>query len=70
VLSAERNYYRQRIEQESAAAERASTPRAQHAHRELADRYASKLELIESVSAGTPYPAAAGSTEAKAASRG
>jgi hypothetical protein len=36
----------------------------------LADRYTSKLELIESISAGTPYPAAVGSTEAKAASRG
>jgi hypothetical protein len=67
VLSAERNYYRRRAEQESAAAERASTPQAQHAHRELAERYASKLELIESISAGTPYPAAAGSTEHKAA---
>jgi hypothetical protein len=70
VLSAERNYYRRRAEQESAAAECASTPQAQHAHRELADRYASKLELLESISAGTPYPPAAGPPKAKAVSRG
>jgi hypothetical protein len=69
VLSAERDYYRRRAEEEAAAAERASTPQARHAHRELADRYASKLELIESISAGTPYPAATGSAEHKVASR-
>jgi hypothetical protein len=64
VLSAERKYYRHRVEQESAAAERASTPQARQAHRELANRYASKLELLESISAGTPYPPAAGSNRA------
>jgi hypothetical protein len=67
VLSAERNYYRRRAEQEASAAERASSPQARQAHRELADRYASKLELIESISAGTPYPATARSSEHKAA---
>jgi hypothetical protein len=61
VLSGERNYYRQRIEQESAAAEHASSAQARQAHRQLAERYANKLELLESISAGTPYPAAAGS---------
>ena len=64
MLSAERKYYRQRIDQESAAAERASTPQARQAHRELANRYASKLELLESISAGTPYPPAADSNRA------
>jgi hypothetical protein len=67
VLSAERNYYRQRIEQESAAAETASSSQARRAHRELADRYSSKLELLESISSGTPYPATTHSTENQAA---
>ena len=56
MLSAERNYYRQRVKQESAAAQRASSPEASHAHRELAERYASKLELLESIAAGKHYP--------------
>ena len=47
--SAERNYYRQRVEQESAAAERASSAKARQAHRELANRYSEKLELLDSV---------------------
>jgi hypothetical protein len=67
VLSAERQYYRQRIDQESAAAERASSPEARQAHREMADRYSSKLELLESISSGTPYPATTHSTENQAA---
>ena len=67
MLSAERNYYRRRAEQEASAAERASTPQAQHAHRELAERYAAKLQLLESISAGTPYPPAVRSPEHKAA---
>jgi hypothetical protein len=56
VLSAERNYYRQRIKQESAAAELALSSEAKQAHRELANRYSQKLELLESIAAGTPYP--------------
>lgn len=67
MLSAERQYYRQRIDQESAAAERASSPEARQAHREMADRYSSKLELLESISSGTPYPATTHSTENQAA---
>ncbi len=65
MLSGERNYYRQRIDQESAAAERALSPQARLAHRELADRYSSRLELLESISSGTPYPATARSTETR-----
>jgi hypothetical protein len=67
VLSAERKYYRERIEQESAAAETASSAQARQAHRELAERYANKLELLDSISTGTPYPATAGSTGSRAA---
>ena len=50
MLSGERNYYRQRIDQELAAAERALSPQARLAHRELADRYSSRLELLEFIS--------------------
>ena len=57
MLSAERTYYRQRIAQESAAAETSSSEQARQAHRELAERYANKLELLDSISTGTPYPA-------------
>jgi hypothetical protein len=67
VLSAERNYYQQRIEQESAAAETASSAQARQAHRELAERYTNKLDLLDSISTGTPYPATAHSTENQAA---
>ena len=67
MLSAERKYYRQRIEQESAAANRASSAQACQAHRELAERYTSKLELLESISTGTPYPVAARATGGRAA---
>ena len=55
------------LDQESAAAERASSPEARQAHREMADRYSSKLELLESISSGTPYPATTHSTENQAA---
>ena len=54
MLNAERNYYLQRIKQESVAAARASSAQARQAHRELAERYADKLELLESISTGTP----------------
>jgi hypothetical protein len=67
VLSAERNYYLQRIKQESVAAERASSAQARQAHRELAERYANKLELLESISTGTPHPAVAEATGSRAA---
>jgi hypothetical protein len=67
VLSAERNYYLQRIKQESVAAERASSAQARQAHRELAERYANKLELLESISTGTPYPAVAEAAGSRAA---
>ena len=46
MLSAERNYYLQRIKQESVAAA-ASSAQARQAHRELAERYADKLEPLE-----------------------
>jgi hypothetical protein len=67
VLGAERNYYRQRAEQEAAAAERASSRQARQAHRELADRYASKLQVLDSISSGTPYPPAAAPPGSQAA---
>jgi hypothetical protein len=67
VLGAERNYYRQRAQQESAAAESASSPQARRAHRELADRYASKLQLLDSISSGTPFPPAVAPTGSQAA---
>lgn len=59
MLGTERSYYQQRLEQESAAAERAGSARARQAHRELAERYSHKLELLESIASGTPYPATA-----------
>ena len=67
MLSAERSYYQQRIEQEYAAAETASSAQAREAHRELAERYANKLERLDSISTGTPYPAATHSTKNQAA---
>jgi hypothetical protein len=58
VLGTERSYYQQRLEQESAAAERAGSAEARQAHRDLAERYSHKLELLDSIASGTPYPAA------------
>ena len=47
----DREYYRRRAEQESVAAEDATTASAREVHLDLAERYSAKLQLIDALSA-------------------
>ncbi len=55
MVNKDRDYYRWRFAQESAAAERASCDYARDVHLDLAARYSAKLRLIEALASDAPF---------------
>jgi len=53
MLSKDRDYYRRRVEQEMAAARSSACAFARSVHLDLAERYTTKLRLIEAVGLGS-----------------
>lgn len=55
MLSMDREYYRRRVEQETAAAESAPSGQVRDVHLDLAERYSAKLHLVEAVLTERPF---------------
>ena len=51
----DRDYYRRRVAQETAAAQCSSCDHARAVHRDLAERYSAKLRLAEALTSETSF---------------
>lgn len=52
MLGKDREYFSRRVREEVSASEVASSPEARKVHRELADLYSARLNLVEAIASG------------------